>query len=361
MSPRLSIPCVALSFVPLTACRTAAPAAEVDSSLGVVRADTEAGAAEVRDDLEELVPLVRGTLPGTRRREVDVWVQDRLEVFRGFPYPEQVAGMADFDNGRIHVRAGDDRVRLHLAHELVHVLVRDEWKRLPGVLEEGVCDLVAVAVVPERGREQHVKRLVEACSLIGGLRARIDMRRPSSHGHGSIRADVRLRLAGGTIATLEDVLALRSSDVFLKATGDDGAGLYGMGYLVAGRVVREAGFEALHEMCRRAEDEGLDQVPPAWILEASRLDGGNDGLRRAVLEEFGAPETIALVDLAAGELAQAVADIGRELYGDMSVDEFLRDANPCFSLASGAAGASTSAVVALRQQQSFRDALAARW
>jgi hypothetical protein len=354
MSPRFAILACVLSVLPLAACRTSAPAAAVDSSLGVVRADTEAGAAAVRDDLEALVPRVRDTLPGTRPRDVDVWVQKRLEVFRGFPYPEQVAGMADFESGRIHVRSGDDRVRLHLAHELVHVLVADEWKRLPGVLEEGLCDLVAVAVVEDLGIEQHVKRLVEACSLLGGLRARIEMRRPDGE-PGCVRADVRLRLDGGPVATLEEVLALRSSDVFLKATGDDGAGLYGMGYLVAGRIVRADGFDGLHALCLRAGREGHELVPPAWILEASGLDGSRDGLRRAVLEEFGAPETAVLVDLAAAELAQAVVDVGRALWPDATAEEFLRIANPRFTLQSG------SSSVDLRAQATFRDEVAARW
>jgi len=341
----------------LTGCRMSAPSVLAVSSAGTVHADSEQSARQVRDRLDELAPAVRNLLPGTEDRPIEVWVQQRLEVYRGFPYPPHIAGMADFENSRIHVRDGDDNVSLHLAHELVHITAGKDWKRLPGILEEGVCDLVAVSIVPEAGREQHVKRLVEACALLGGLRAMIELRRPEHPG--SIRADVRLVLDDSQEMSLTEVLSLSPQDVFHRATGDGGVGLYGVGYLIARRIVDRSGFEGLHRLCKRAARQGHEQIPPQWVLAAAQLDGSREQLQRAVIEEFGPQEVLALAELMSDELAQTVLDIGRHFYGDVSAEDFLETANPLFSMAR--MGARASSGITLRRQPRFRAEIEARW
>ena len=75
-----------------TACLAPPPPIVVETPFGDVRADTEGTAIEVAAMLEELAPQVKALLPGSQDREIDVWVQNELRVYRFNTRPESVRG-----------------------------------------------------------------------------------------------------------------------------------------------------------------------------------------------------------------------------------------------------------------------------
>lgn len=312
----------------LSACRANAPVAAVTAPFGSVRAETLAEAQQIAARAAELVPTIRAAVPGMLDRPIEIWVQRQLEIFDGEPYAEHIAGMADFEEARVHVRTGDDRVALHLAHELVHVLAGPTWATLPGVLEEGLCDVVAAAVVPEHGLEQHVKRLVEAAATAGGLSAIVSFRQWRGGDAYRIRAEVRLSLGDVTPINLNRAFQLSASEVFAKAAGDTSGGLYGVGYLVAHRIVERQGFAGLHRLCLAATERGLERVPAADILAAAAMNASPGSLRSAVVDSIGDDELEELARLVAKDLAIATVKLCKDMGGDDRPSTFLERADP---------------------------------
>lgn len=316
--------------VVLSACRATPPVAAVTAPFGSVRGETIDEARTVAAYAAELVPAIRAAVPGLLDRSIEIWVQRQLEIFEGEPYSDHIAGMADFEEARIHVRAGDDRVALHLAHELVHVLAGPTWSTMPGVLEEGLCDVVAAAVVPELGIEQHVKRVVEAAATAGGLNAIVSFRQWRGGDTYRIRAEVRLSLGDVTPINLNRAFTLSSSEVFAKAAGDSCGGLYGIGYLVAHRIVERQGFAGLHRLCLSATERGLERIPAADILAAAAMNASPDSIRSAVADSIGDEELEALARLVAKDLATATVKLCKDMGGDDQPASFLERADPEF-------------------------------
>lgn len=365
-----------LSFSLLVSCRAAPPEASVSRDFGTVRAATEEVAGRVSDQVEEILPKLERILVDLLVREVEVWVQDRIELYDGAPYPEHIAGMADFSRGRIHLRNTDQRVAVHLAHELVHVLLGPSWRPLPGVMEEGLCDLVAALVVPVEGRRHHVKRLVEASGFIGGLEVVLAVsvpaypgaspglsHDPSDRSGGMVRRRARVQLLVDADPSLDPVavLSLDEGAVFDRATGDDSVGLYGLGYLFALALVERVGFDGLNGLCLRAAEESMDLVPATWVLRAcgfypapgiDLVDGEVDGdgahataesarerdravrraMARALHEYLGPTELPELAEVLSESLGRAAVQSLRGSFDWADADEFLRVARPSLNL-----------------------------
>ena len=134
------------------ACQAPAPPVAIETPYGMVRAESEGKAEEVAEMLEVLSPRVKDLLPGTFDREIDVWVQS---VLRSSRYGQRATGVkgftllaGEFDAKRIHLLE-DGELSWYLSHELVHALVDESWSTLPGLLEEGLGDVVAEELNPE--------------------------------------------------------------------------------------------------------------------------------------------------------------------------------------------------------------------
>lgn len=341
----------------LGACAAPPPAAAVDASFGVVRAGTAAEARQVSDVSKELIERVRALVPGLLDRRIEVWVQPEIELVRGEPYPEHIAGMTDFERGRIHVRTDDARLAVHLAHELVHALLGASWRALPGVLEEGLCDLVAALVAGEEGREHHVKRVVEAAALFGGYDVILELDGPRRSLLEPRGVRTRLRLSFDRVSGLSasQVLRLDDEGVFDRATSDEGVGLYGIGYLVAYRIVQSGGFAALHELCRRAAAAGESQIPERWVLEQASIRPDPSGFRTAIEAALGIEELPAIAALMGDDLARAAVAVARENYAFDGAADFLARARPRLRLLRG------EAVYELASVPRFAAAVHAAW
>ena len=262
-----------------TACLAPPPPIVVETPFGEVRARDEGSAAEVAVLLERLLPEVRAILPGTQDRSIDVWVQKELAVYLFHRRPESVRGFTlledEFDAKRIHLQEGGQSP-WYLAHELVHALIGPSWSPLPGILEEGLGDVVAERLNPEY--ENHIRshRLLNASAFTDGLALDLLYRLPSPDQPRSdwptthVRTCMRFAdpVAPGT---LERLLVTPRGQLH-EHWADIPETFYGISWLIVSRMVERVGLQGVHELCLRAHDEGLDLVPIAWIAEAADLD-----------------------------------------------------------------------------------------
>jgi len=338
----------------LPACRTAPPLALVESDLGVVRAKSPSEARRVAGMRDRLIPDLNEILPGLRDRRVEIWVQDQIELIEGSPYPEHIAGMAEYEKARVYLRDGDPDLELHLAHELVHILLDDAWRILPGVLEEGVCDLAAAVLLGEQGTRHQAKRLIEASAFFGGFDVVVEVRLPPPVERVVVH---RMRLSFDKVAELSvvDILELGDEEVFTHATSDDGVGLYGLGFVVALAIVDRIGFHGLRTVCERSAGDGEQQVPRERLLRAAGLSTAAGEFRRTIRKYLGPAELPVLVELLADGLAKATIEAARPRYPFKSVDDFLRRGKPRVGLPR------SSHRLPLEEVDAFREALRAHW
>ncbi len=339
------------------ACRAEPPPKAVESEFGVVRAASEASARSTEDLLAELVPRLRELMPGMRDRPVEVWMQKQLELFRGEPFPEHVAGMAEYAQSRIYLRDEDAELKLHLAHELVHLMLGSDWDSLPAVLEEGLCDYAAYDVVDDSQSTLRAWRLLEAGGAFGGIDATIEFRLPrdAMHRTRSETHEMRLGVKAAAIPSIAEVLALDDDQVFERSTHDEGAPLYGVGYFIVTRIIERRGYEGLHALCVEAGRSGRSIVAPDRILKIADLEGDPEALRRAVEAELDPHDLPGLTPLCADVLAASLTNYAKTTYPSASAREFLLAARPQLSLRS------SRARLPLAYSNSFVTALHTHW
>lgn len=298
-----------LSCAALAACLAPAPRIVVSTPFGEVRANSSEKASEVAALLAELSPKVRSLLPGSQDRPIDVWVQERLAVYRFQERPESVRGFTlladEFRARRIHLQE-DGQSSWYLAHELVHALVDESWRPLPGILEEGLGDVVAQQVsmggVETRAQARFIgaHRLLNSCALVGGLRIDLAWSVPAN----GVDPRQWRRERGNAWVELEDSVTREEMLELLSTSRTDlhrrypeiPETFYGIAWLLTSRIAERRGLEGLHELCLRATREGHRSVPPAWILEAAEID--LDTLSPTFLAQcFGKDELIAACNL----------------------------------------------------------------
>ncbi len=325
-----------------------------ESEFGVVRAATSERAAETSELLADLVPRIAALIPGACPSTVEVWLQRELAIYRNEPFPDHVAGMTEYAQGRIYLRDRDAELRLHLAHELVHLMLTNEWDALPAVLEEGLCDYVAFDIASDSRSPLRVWRLLEAGGVFGGIDATVEIRAPRHDSRRGRMESHSLRLAahGARQATMIDVLEMSDQEVFDRSTEQGGTGLYGVGYFVVGRIVMRHGYEGLHRLCIAA---GGRRIPAATVLEAAGLRQDAESLRLEVAAEFSAHDLPDLAPLCAVDLAISLSELGRQLYPKQGAIEFLRSARPSLSLST------SRARLPLIASSTFVSALIERW
>jgi len=167
-------------------CLAPPPPIVVETPFGDVRADSQAQADRVANLLTELSPRLRRILPGCQDRTIDVWVQNELRVYRNQRRPESVRGFTllrdEFEARRIHLQ-DQGQSSWYLAHELVHALIGPSWKALPGILEEGLGDVVAEALNPDFDNHIRAHRLLNAASLSGGFDLTVTYAEPTPDTH----------------------------------------------------------------------------------------------------------------------------------------------------------------------------------
>lgn len=133
------------------ACLAPLPAHGVDGAHGIVWSDALERAEVVSRLLDECVPGVDALFPDGDMSRHSVRVEDSLAPWIFLRDSQHLLGLAVDNRRRVVLRWDDDEGLLKsvLAHELVHVRMAPRvWRGLPMVLEDALCDAVALHVAP---------------------------------------------------------------------------------------------------------------------------------------------------------------------------------------------------------------------
>lgn len=323
---------MALLAVALLVGCAATETATVSTSHGAVTAAVEGQARWVADELVRMHDAVRVLLPGSRDVAVDVQLVDFEDdpALRDRP---GVVGLAAPDAQRIRLRAGLDRDRLRyaLAHELVHALLGPDWDPLPAIVKEGLCDVVAIELVPEAAAYIRARRLFDASLAFGGDMALEVLYFEPTAGR---RAQLVIPLGDTSDAetphrTPLQALALAGRGMHLSDRLADGDALYGYGFVIVERIVRAEGdYEVLGDMARTASEVGHDVVPAEWLLAAADLGVDRRSWSLALRDAVSAPELVQQFDYAEEPLTAVLVSDLRLRFPDFTGPEFLERALP---------------------------------
>jgi len=306
--------------------------------------------------LDLFLPSLRRRLPGTRDATVEVWVQSGSLVSEKSDAGDVVA-VTYRQNDLIVMREASWGARAAtLAHELVHHVLDDSWDPLPHAVEEGLADLMRIESVPSSATSTRAERVLGLYMASASFDVTLQCSRPMFE-----PVSVSWTApASGESTRPEDVLSLEFAEFGRRAASrDQMLAMRGVGYLVASRIVDRAGVGALHDLCVRAESEGLDLVPTPWLLDAAELPEDLTGWRDAVDELTGRDELEALSGSWSGPLARlAAAELSRP--GALGVEDMTAEGvlgAVVLELHAGLPGTS----VALNGGRQFREAFAASW
>jgi hypothetical protein len=319
-------------------CLAPPPPIVVETPFGEVRAASASKASEVAELLERLAPEVKAMLPGAQDRPVDVWVQDELAVYLFHKRPESVRGFTllenEFEAKRIHLQESGQSP-WYLAHELVHALIGPSWAPLPGILEEGLGDVIAESLNPEY--EEHIRshRLLNASAFTGGIELEVVYRQPdpgTARSWSLVRQPGVLRL--GTPVppgTLADLLRTPRSALH-ERWADIPESFYGISWLIVSRAEERIGLMGLHDLCTRASAAGLELVPIAWLEEAAdlRLDQLDAAFLASCFDRRAMQTALFLQPEAFAEL---LIDSLLPLHGRLGFGDLFRRARPAIRLA----------------------------
>ena len=276
-------------------------------ALGVVRAASQDEARVLDAHLTALGPALAAHVPGARLpEELEVWVQDEPHLYHGvLESNAEAEGLyAPFHERILLSRHAVDIERV-LAHELTHAALDKSWSPLCGTLEEGLCDIVATALVPDQAARLRAGRLSSAALACGGLHLRLDVRDNRAR-HGvrlGWSATLRLTSEGQTPDDPLDTFRVRAGLSSSRLKASVKRGYYGLAFLVADRI----GLQELHALCGRARAEGLSRLPRGWLLDAAALDEDPETWRAAASSALGEAELRELVRLYPGVIACALA------------------------------------------------------
>jgi hypothetical protein len=337
------------------ACAAVPPPIAVGTPYGVVHAESRHKATEVAELLVDLCPRVRATLPGTIDRPIDVWVQrvlrDDANGARGAGVKGFTLLSGEFRAKRIHLLE-DGELSWYLSHELVHASLDSSWHTLPGLLEEGLGDVVAEALNREHAERIRAHRLFTSSSFFQGVIFQLAYQRLEDRAW--VESPVRLEVLGeGTDIDVTELVGLSRHDL-RKRFREVPEPFYGLAYLIVSRIVERRGFDGLHELCTRAHAAGLDVVPPKHLLAAAELDPARFTPEQ-LASFFGRDETRQLLMMQPDIFADTIAAYFRaNLIEDVSARTLLYRLNPSLRTADGS-------LVSLRRVWPVRQKLAERW
>jgi hypothetical protein len=274
-------------------------------------------------------------VPNTRSTPLEVWIQDELKLyaFNKNSYNDADGFWAE-DVSRIHLRSGARHLERTLVHELVHASLDESWKLLPGTIEEGLCDWVSTVACPHTSAQLRAGRLSAACFGLGALEIEVELRSAFSESGSSVAAHASILLDGGIrppIAPME-VFTLEAGRSNSGIPGPRKKALYGLAYFLVERIATsDGGLEGLHQLCVRANAEGLEEVPAAWILKAADLKGSTDSeWKECLADSFAGPELAELVAMYPDFLGSAIDRLVVPPPGDRGAGElrFAMRVNP---------------------------------
>jgi len=334
---RIALP-LALS---LSACLAPPPPIVVETPFGDVRANSKRKAGEVAQLLERLAPEVQSILPGSQDRQIDVWVQQELKVYRFNKRPESVRGFTllsdEFSAKRIHLQESGQSP-WYLSHELVHALIGPDWKTLPGIMEEGLGDVVAEKLNPEYENHIRAHRLLNAGAFTSGLEFDVAYQLPrddlSSWWWPEERRTARLRtLEALPFVIVEELFKTSRADLHGRWP-EIPESFYGLAWLFVSRIAEREGITGLYDLCLKAEAEGYELIPFPWLLEAAEIDRddfGPDFLGAC----FGKNEFLTAIYLQPEAFGWAALEALKPLQNRISEENLFSDVRPAFVLKDG--------------------------
>jgi len=338
-----------------TSCAATPPPVSVKTPFGVVSAESQPKAVEVAALLRELSPRVHATLPGTSNKPIDVWVQkvlrDDANDTRGAGVKGFTVLSGEFRAKRIHLLE-DGELSWYLSHELVHANLDSSWQALPGILEEGLGDVVAAALNAEHAERIRAHRLFTSSGFFDGVRFQLVYQRLDDREW--VEAPMRIEVLANQIrADVTELVGLSRRE--LRDRYDEvPEPFYGLAYLIVSRIVERRGFEGLHALCTQAHAEGLEVVPAERILRAADLDPAR--FEPDLLASFfGRGEMRQLLAMQPDIFADTIASYFQaNLLEDVSARTLLFRVNPCLRAADGS-------IVSLRRVWPLRQRLWERW
>jgi len=299
---------VALLSALLGACQAVAPSAEVVDASLTVRGETRREAGDVARTLKRLQPELEALVPGVALGDLEVWIQDQPHVY-SFPsdMDYDAEGLYAPDLKRILLARGSRDMKRVLAHELTHAALQSPWNRLPGTLEEGLCDSASACLAPGGAQRLRAGRLSGAAFACGGIELRLRIT-PKVSGAQTFETQVLLSKPAIDRAAAQSVFTVSAGLSSSKLDTESKRAFYGLSFLVVDRVVQRGGFDALYRLCQRAEAEGLEEVPAPWILDAAQLESTEDSWRAAALQAFGNQDLVGLIGMYPDKLAERLAE-----------------------------------------------------
>jgi hypothetical protein len=289
----------------LASCQALPPPAHVDAREGVVRAGSPEEARAVAEALDALLPEVLAFLPDAHARPVEVWVQEEPTLYT-FPRTSTYRDADGFFSDRldrIHLRSGADDLRRTLAHELVHASLGRSWRGLPGTIEEGLCDLIAIQLCPESASRLRAGRLLAAALELGGFD--LEYSEPGTDASADPTAGARyvqhVFSMGERTAPLDPLEVFRAHAGRSTALmpGDVKKALYGLAFLVTERIVERRGIAGLHALVVRSGRSGTEPSIEL-LLGAAELTRERDTWRRAIAAALGPAEVAEITRILPG-------------------------------------------------------------
>jgi len=226
----------------------------------LVHAATAERAREVALAFDAAFPLVQA-LPHARRHEDAI-----VYVIEGSE--SAWTGVTRVD-AWIEITTGDERLgpRFIVAHELVHHLLEPAWDALPQVIEEGLCESIAVRADPLQGVRQRADMALHLAAAAGGGLL-IDVPAAGDPDGPALPTMIGVKLETQQLPDVLSALAFDSRDLTRQEPEPVRTALYGLGFVVVERI----GTARLLEICAAARDAGREQLDPAALLERAGFD-----------------------------------------------------------------------------------------
>jgi hypothetical protein len=239
----------------------------------------------------------------------------------------------EFDAKRIHLQEGGQSP-WYLSHELVHALIGPSWAPLPGILEEGLGDVIAETLNPEY--ENHIRshRLLNSSAFTGGIELEASTAKPDADSSRtwSVVRDPPRPAAGHPVPTGTLLEPLRTAQRLHPALGRHPRVLYGISWFDRSRAVRAHRPHGPPRPCTRATAAGLELVPIAWLEDAADLRF--DKLDPAFLAScFDRRSMQTALFLQPEAFAEVLIDALLPLHGQVPFSDIFRKARPAIRLA----------------------------
>lgn len=244
---------------------------------GTLTATTRAGAIDIHASTAELAARVAAAtmqaIPCLQRLPgVQCPATPKMYV-REVPGSE-IHGVTHEDFVDIEVGREASELDYVVAHELTHYFISGgedrgrEWRRLPAILEEGLCEWVAQCAQPKIGdsvRAQHA--LLTGTLVSGGIRLVLPKPVDSSAPPTLVTLSAE-DVDRGELGVLDHALDYTRDELLAIRPVANRRALTSLGFF----LVRRIGVDGLRQLVDEARENDQSQVPVARICAAAKLD-----------------------------------------------------------------------------------------